>query len=139
MRADLRLRLREIAKTVSTAKMGVTGVAGVTGRGSHTPLHPRGTPFRREKNQSNQRVTPVTPCSTSKNGGGVRRYTEEGVAGGVAEGVTGAGVDSEDWLAHYEERAAIREYEGGYDRAEAEHLALEETITTLGPRPGPLH
>ena len=29
-------------------------------------------------------------------------------------------------LAHYEERAAIREYLGGYPRKEAERLALEE-------------
>lgn len=66
MRADLRLRLREIAKSVSTAKMGVTGVAGVTGLSSRTPLHPRGTPFGWEKAQLNQRVTPVTPCNTPK-------------------------------------------------------------------------
>ncbi|MGH1572032.1 hypothetical protein ACRAWG_16760 [Methylobacterium sp. P31] len=41
-----------------------------------------------------------------------------------------------EWLSYYEERAAIREYEGGFDRAEAETLALDETLTTLGPKPG---
>ncbi|WP_173009375.1 hypothetical protein [Methylobacterium sp. P1-11] len=32
-----------------------------------------------------------------------------------------------DWLPYYEERAAIREYDGGFDRSEAERLALEDT------------
>lgn len=41
-----------------------------------------------------------------------------------------------DWLAHFEERAAIREYEGGLGRAEAERLALDEAVATLGPMPG---
>lgn len=39
-----------------------------------------------------------------------------------------------DWLAYYEERAAIREYEGGFDRAEAERLALDEAVAALGPK-----
>ncbi|MGT2479611.1 hypothetical protein ACU4GR_13615 [Methylobacterium oryzae CBMB20] len=33
-----------------------------------------------------------------------------------------------DWLSYYEERAAIREYEGGFDRHEAERLVLKETV-----------
>lgn len=32
-----------------------------------------------------------------------------------------------NWLSYYEERAAIREYDGGFDRSEAERLALEDT------------
>ncbi|MEG9526000.1 MAG: hypothetical protein MIL41_09520 [Hyphomicrobiales bacterium] len=40
-----------------------------------------------------------------------------------------------DWLSYYEERAAIREYEGGLDRAEAEGLALNEAVAALGPVP----
>lgn len=139
MRSDLRLRLREITKSLSTAKMGVTGVTGVTARGGNTPSHLRVTPFGREKDQQNQRVTPVTPRHTLKKAGGEKRHTSPGVTGGVTAGVTAAGVDPDDWLAHYEERAAIREFEGGYDRDEAERLALEETITTLGPRPCATH
>ncbi|MGU3284965.1 hypothetical protein [Methylobacterium mesophilicum] len=57
----------------------------------------------------------------------------------MTERVTAPGNDSEDWFAHLEERAAIREFEGGFSRAEAEHLALEETITAIGPRPGTIH
>lgn len=58
---------------------------------------------------------------------------------GVAERVTAPGNDAEDWFAHFEERAAIREFEGGFDRAEAERLALDETIAALGPQPGSIH
>ncbi|MGT2488632.1 hypothetical protein ACU4GA_27325 [Methylobacterium oryzae CBMB20] len=32
-----------------------------------------------------------------------------------------------NWLSYYEERAAIREYDGGFERSEAERLALEDT------------
>jgi hypothetical protein len=34
----------------------------------------------------------------------------------------------EDWVTLYEERAAIREYDGGYDRRAAEIMALGEVI-----------
>lgn len=57
----------------------------------------------------------------------------------VTERVTGSGKDSTDWFAHFEERAAIREFEGGYDRAEAERLALDETVAALGPQLATLH
>jgi hypothetical protein len=40
-----------------------------------------------------------------------------------------------DWLACYEERAAIREYEGGFARGEAERLSLDETVSMFGPKP----
>ena len=36
--------------------------------------------------------------------------------------------DPESWHAYFDERAAIRQYDGGYGRREAEHLALEDTI-----------
>ncbi|MBQ0820241.1 hypothetical protein KBI52_08460 [Microvirga sp. HBU67558] len=45
---------------------------------------------------------------------------------------------AEDWQAYFDERAAIREHDGGLPRVEAEHLALEETITQwlrLNPDP----
>lgn len=57
----------------------------------------------------------------------------------ATERVTADGGEPEDWFAHFEERAAIREYEGGFDRAEAERLALDDTVAALGPRPGILH
>lgn len=33
-----------------------------------------------------------------------------------------------DWIAEFDERSAIREYEGGYDRGQAEALAYQETF-----------
>src|SRR5919107_3271291 len=44
-------------------------------------------------------------------------------------------VDLEDWQAYFDERAAIREYDGGFPRPEAERLALKDTVAALGPRP----
>jgi hypothetical protein len=38
------------------------------------------------------------------------------------------GWTAEDWRAYFEERAAVREYDGGLTRAEAERLALEDTV-----------
>jgi hypothetical protein len=35
---------------------------------------------------------------------------------------------AEDWKAYFEERAAIREYDGGLPRGEAERLALQDAI-----------
>ncbi len=36
---------------------------------------------------------------------------------------------AEDWQAYYDERAAVREYDGGLPRGEAEQLAFEDTVT----------
>lgn len=36
--------------------------------------------------------------------------------------------DGEDWRVFYEERAAVREYDGGWPRAVAERLALADVI-----------
>src|SRR5215211_3690957 len=47
----------------------------------------------------------------------------------------GAAVDAEDWQAHFEERAAIRQFDGGFTRTQAESLAFEDTLARLGPRP----
>ena len=44
-------------------------------------------------------------------------------------------ITSADWLDHYEERAAIREFDGGLPQPEAERLAQADTVTALGPRP----
>jgi hypothetical protein len=37
--------------------------------------------------------------------------------------------DAADWHAHFDERAAIREYDGGLSRHEAERLAFEDAVT----------
>jgi hypothetical protein len=139
MRSDLRLRLREITKSLSTQKTGVPGVPGVPSPAAHPVVHPTDTPLTLEKDQQNQSGTPGTPCYTLENGDGDKRYTSQGVTAGVAGGVTAPVNDPEGWFAHFEERAAIREFEGGFDRAEAEKLALEETIAALGLQPPTIH
>lgn len=146
MREDLRRRLREISLSRSTQKNGVTGVtASVTPpqrTALHHPLHLAPT----EKAQLDQRCNTVTPVTPQNSEGSFERYT----VGGVTDGVTRClrpvlqanfqhCPDLENWFAHFEERAAIREYEGGFDRAEAERLALEETIAALGPQPATIH
>src|SRR5215203_2128769 len=45
---------------------------------------------------------------------------------------------AEDWQAHYEERAAIRQFDGELPKREAEALAFNETTAALGPRPNAL-
>ncbi len=42
---------------------------------------------------------------------------------------------AEDWQAHYDERAAIRQFDGELPKWEAEALAFNETTAALGPRP----
>lgn len=39
-----------------------------------------------------------------------------------------------DWLAAFDERAAILEFGGGHDRAEAQRLAFIVIVLALGPR-----
>jgi len=46
-----------------------------------------------------------------------------------------ATIDPEDWLAVYDERAAIREFDGHLPRDAAEALAHEDAVAALGPRP----
>ena len=139
MRSDLRLRLREITKSLSTAEKRVTRVTRVTEPGGHALSHVPVTRSVPEKDQQNQGVTRVTRVTPTKSAGRVLRHTSQGVTDVVTERVTAPGNDSEDWFAHFEERAAIREYEGGLDRDEAERLALEETIAALGPQPATIH
>jgi hypothetical protein len=43
--------------------------------------------------------------------------------------------DPADWQAYFDERAAVREFDGEMPRHEAEALALQDTIAALGPRP----
>ena len=47
----------------------------------------------------------------------------------------GEPVSCEDWVAAFEERAAILEFDGGHSRTEAECLARAEIVAALGPRP----
>ena len=37
--------------------------------------------------------------------------------------------DGEDWRAYIDERAAIREIDGGYEHSEADRLAFEDAVT----------
>lgn len=142
MHPDIRRRLREISNSVSVAKMSVTGVSGVTAEvetAGHTASHLAVTPRKPENHQQNQCATPVTPCHTLELQGGDMCHTLQGVADRMTEGVAAVSPDLEERVAHFEERAAIREYEGGFARAEAERLALDETIATLGPQPATIH
>jgi hypothetical protein len=145
MDAMTRSRLLSLATVRLCAKPGVTGVTGVTGpanpagsRLSHLPLHLEGA----GKTQSNQRVTPVTPCNTLESAGaadlGPQRCNEP-EAQGVTALVTpvSPAVDAEDWQAVYNERAAVREFDGGLPRGQAERLAHADTVTELRePPPG---
>jgi hypothetical protein len=44
-------------------------------------------------------------------------------------------VDAEDWQAAYDERAGVREFDGGLPRAEAERLAYADTVAELDEAP----
>lgn len=149
MRAETRRSLRTLVAhgpAENRVWQGVAGVADPATRAGNTLPHQAPHLQQPEKPQQDQCATPATPRHTVILEGEGKRHTyggaEQGVAAGgcrVLQPDAEPQVILEDWLAYYEERAAIREFEGGYDRAEAERLALEETITTLGPRPGQLH
>ena len=46
---------------------------------------------------------------------------------------TGGCWSEENWQAYFDERAGIREFDGGLSRGEAEERALEDTLRALGP------
>jgi hypothetical protein len=54
-----------------------------------------------------------------------------------------AALNAEDWQAHFEQPAAMREFDGGFTRPAAEAHGLQNTIALLGParsaRHGKLH
>src|SRR5215207_6205314 len=54
---------------------------------------------------------------------------------GSAEHGLPPAVDLHDWLAFYDERAGIREFDGHLPRDAAEALAHEDAVAALGPRP----
>ncbi|MCJ2014537.1 hypothetical protein [Methylobacterium sp. J-076] len=139
MRPDLRLRLREIAKSISTAEKRVTCVTRVTGADGHALSHVGVTHSASQKAEQNQSVTHVTRVTPAKMEVGVSCHASSRVTEVVTARVMTCDAEFADWIAHFEERAAIREFEGGFDRAEAERLALSETISALGPQPGTIH
>ena len=46
----------------------------------------------------------------------------------AAQAITAALWDAEDWQTFYSERAAVRQFEGGYTKPEAEQLAWGEAV-----------
>jgi hypothetical protein len=67
-------------------------------------------------------ATVATPSPGTNEGGSGRKANPETV---LAKAIC----DAEDCQAYFEERAAIREYDGGLPRDEAERLAFEDTVT----------
>lgn len=139
MRYDLKLRLREIARSLTTAKLGVTGVTGPGEPGGCTSSHPAVTPSAAWEDQSDHKVTPVTPIPVFQNPSGAERHTVRDITGLMTAGVIAADGAAVDWFSHFEERAAILEYDGGLSRIKAERLALADTVAVLGPMPCSLH
>lgn len=143
MDAATRSRLLSLATTKPRADAGVTGVTGVTGsatRGGSSVSHPASHLERAEKALHDQCVTPVTPRHTLRSAG-EREQDAERCDKQEAEGVTApvtpssAVVDAQDWQAAYDERAAVREFDGGLTRVEAERLAHADTVAELGEPP----
>ena len=89
-----------------------------------TPFEPYSNPLR----------TPFEPgvCSNPLIPPGVGTPVGNGVPTGT-EGIART-MRAPDWLDYFEERAAIREYEGGFTRAEAERLAWCDTLTAMRAR-----
>ena len=48
---------------------------------------------------------------------------------------TAPAISRDDWQADFDERAGIREFDGGLPRPEAERLAREDVTAALGPEP----
>lgn len=156
MREDLRARLRAFAHSRSLPETGVTRVTGVTALtgGMRHPVSPLSvTRHLGKKDQRKQcvtRVTPVTPENAIEEGNGpschpsVRgdvtphpRVTQ--VPSVISATETSQWWDCVDWLAWFEERAAVLEFDGGLNRSEAELQAYAETVAAIGPQPGSVH
>jgi hypothetical protein len=95
------------------------------------------------------RTSAVVPAWPERKAQRPQRVVEDGTTGTTgttqievfrAEEVehgSGSVMDAEDWQAIYDERAAIREFDAGLPRAEAERLAYADTVAELGqPLPG---
>ncbi len=104
--SDLRTRLLEACKLQALPNMGVTRVTRVT--------EPAKRPGRLGCYASNM---------SNPNRNGRQRNTPSGS--------NSQDWDAADWHAYFQERAAIREYDGGLARIEAERLAFEDIVTKL--------
>src|SRR5215204_2319304 len=131
MRAETRARLRQIIGPTFTPEIGVTGVTEAVIGPDHPLPHRLSHPGYGAETLAQQGVTPVTLVTRRKLKVKGERHTPGEVTARWQSGVAASDVPS-DWLDHFEERAAIREFEGGFDRPEAERLAWTETIDALG-------
>ena len=78
------------------------------------------------------------PCSPSADGRGEQGEQSElrcPPREGAAEHGLPPAVDLEAWLAFYDERAAIREFDGRLPREAAGALAYKDAVAALRPRP----
>lgn len=73
------------------------------------------------------RVSGVSPSLRPSPATRETRATRVSTARGRA--VSPSAWDPEDWLEYFHERAAVREFDGGVPRADAERLAVEDTIS----------
>ncbi|WP_109313040.1 hypothetical protein [Ruegeria sp. AU67] len=79
---------------------------------------------------------PIPPNRSGDEGSGLARLGRLGTVTGETE-KTPAGADRlADAIDHFEERAAIREYDGGQNRLQAEAVALIEAATFHGVSTG---
>ena len=119
MRPEDRRRLVELA---AGQKGGVTGVTGVT------PAAPRlALDVRSSFGHAGTPVTPVTPVTRVSSGAPSREPRSLATVW-----------KPEDWLAYFNERAAVREFDGRMSRSEAERHAFEDTVAqwmALHPAP----
>ncbi len=110
--SDLRARLLESCKLQTLANMGVTRVTRVT-----DPAKSPGRPG----------CYACYACYASNAG---HQNSDER----QRNSPSGSDIqdwDAADWHAYFQERAAIREYDGGLARIEAERLAFEDIVTKL--------
>src|SRR5688500_1044702 len=117
MRAETRARLRQIIDPNFTPKNGVTRVTRGVMWPDHTLSHRLSHQVHGAETLAQQGVTPVTLVTHRKLKVEGERHTAGEVTAGWQWGVA-ASNSAFDWLGHFEERAAIREYEGGLERAE---------------------
>jgi hypothetical protein len=76
------------------------------------------------------------PCANSVISANRRQIEpSSGSIGTIGTIGTAPAISRNDWQAHFDERAGIREFDGGLPRHEAERLAREEVTAVLGPEP----
>jgi hypothetical protein len=134
MHSETRVRLRRIITPTSNAEGGVTGVTQNITQPDHTQSHLLSHPTRGAETVAQQGVTPVTPVTRAGSDGNGERHTAERVTESQRVRMADL-VPASDWVEYFEERAAIREYEGGFSRSVAERLAWADTIAALGTPP----